>query len=361
MQSSTGRITASKNLIDDNVSNVRIEEHDFLMDQPVVAVSRSKQTDRLVEAVLRMISADEKVESGDKVFIKPNLVQVPCNSPYATEPGAYELTRTPEGSVIHREVLEQLLKFFTSLGIKDIKIGEAAGGCETPLTFKALSLGGLAAEYDAELVDLNYADSVKVPIENGFIMQHVWVPKVVVESDFRVNLAVLKTHGLTGVTLCLKNWGIGIPPGRYYGSNKSGTRRKGLDGTLPIHGERGKTKRYGQEIAVSKVIADVCLAQRCELNLIDGLTVVDYHPDSGEPRVREANLVIAGEDIVAVDAVGTRVMGFDPKKILHIGYAEEKGLGKAELSEIRIIGGKMKDLETRCNPSPRLQDIYWSQ
>ena len=331
------------------------------MDQSVVAISRSEQTDKLVETALKMISVEDKIRPDIKVFIKPNLVQVPCNSRYATEPGAYELTKTPEGSVIHREVLEQLLKYLTSLGIGDIKIGEASGGCETPLTFKALSLGELAAEYDAELVDLNYADSVRVPIENGFIMQHIWIPKVVIESDFRINLAALKTHGETGVTLCLKNWGIGIPPGKYYGSNKAGSRKKGLEGTLPIHGDYGHAREYGQEVAVSKVAVDVCLAQRCELNLIDGLTVVDYCPNSSERRTRKTNLVVTGEDIVAVDTVGTRVMGLDPRKILHIGYAEDKGLGKTELSEIQVIGGKIEDLEIRCNPSPQQQEIRWTQ
>ncbi len=59
--------------------------------------------------------------------------------------------------------------------------------------------------------------------------------------------------------------------------------------------------------------------------------------------------MIASSDMVAVDVVGTRVLGFDPEKILHIKYAAEKGLGTDKMSEIEISGKKIEEVEMRCN------------
>jgi len=50
------------------------------------------------------------------------------------------------------------------------------------------------------------------------------------------------------------------------------------------------------------------------------------------------NLVIAGKDPVAVDAVGAAVMGIPPEDIEHLRLAEKKGLGTCDLNQIEIVG-----------------------
>jgi uncharacterized protein (DUF362 family) len=74
-------------------------------------------------------------------------------------------------------------------------------------------------------------------------------------------------------------------------------------------------------------------------------------------RVREANLVFASYDIVAVDAVATRAMCFDPEKIVHIKMAEEKRLGTANLSEIKVSGQNIKDIQLSCNPRGTQKEV----
>jgi uncharacterized protein (DUF362 family) len=54
--------------------------------------------------------------------------------------------------------------------------------------------------------------------------------------------------------------------------------------------------------------------------------------------------------MVAVDSVGTRVMGLDPRRIFHIYLAEEKGLGTLDLDRIEVVGSKIGDVEMRCSP-----------
>jgi len=177
---------------------------------------------------------------------------------------------------------------------------------------------------------------------------------VVLESDFRINLTTLKVHGTTAVSLCLKNWGIGIPPGHYYGFNKSANRilgRLGF-GAFPIHHHFDDEQVYGQGVGTAKAIADVCSAVPYELGIIDGLTTVHRAKLSTKSgmKVERTNLMLASYDMVAVDSVATHVMGLDPRKIFHIYLSEEKGLGTLDLDRIEVLGAKIEDVEMRCNP-----------
>jgi len=47
--------------------------------------------------------------------------------------------------------------------------------------------------------------------------------------------------------------------------------------------------------------------------------------------------MIFSEDPVAADALGARLLGYDPMSIRHLRLAHEVGLGTAELSEIEVV------------------------
>lgn len=333
------------------------------MRQPIVSVVKNENTSHLVREALQLI--ETKIEPNFKVLVKPNLVRVPSTSLYANERGAYEKTWAVDGDIVHREILEQTLSFLHELGVSHITIAEGSGGCETPVVFKVLNLYDLSKEYGADLVDLNYADSVKVPIAKGAIMKYVWIPKIVIESDYRISLTVMKVHGNSCVSLCLKNWALGIPPCKYYGANKGlGNHFKGLEDPLPIHpkmGEWQKGGRYGQCIELAKAIVDICSVQGFDLGIIDGLTTVHYQSLAEKvfapSLTKRTNMVIASTDMVAVDAVATRIMGLNPEKILHIKFAAQRKLGTADLPKIEIRGKKIEEVEMRCIPMYRQRAV----
>jgi len=82
-------------------------------------------------------------------------------------------------------------------------------------------------------------------------------------------------------------------------------------------------------------ITDLTLCVKPILSVVDATTAFD---EGRERSVLTMDLTIAGTDIVAVDAVGTAVMGFDPLQIEHICYAQERGLGIADLGRINLVG-----------------------
>ena len=57
------------------------------------------------------------------------------------------------------------------------------------------------------------------------------------------------------------------------------------------------------------------------------------------------NLVIAGIDPVAVDTVGTTIMGIEPSEVKHLVLAEKKGLGTCNLENITILGDSIEKVK----------------
>jgi len=63
------------------------------------------------------------------------------------------------------------------------------------------------------------------------------------------------------------------------------------------------------------------------------------------------NIVIAGRDPVAVDAVGAAVMGMPPSEVKHLRLAEEKGLGTCDLNKIEVVGEPVEGVKKKFKRS----------
>jgi uncharacterized protein (DUF362 family) len=59
----------------------------------------------------------------------------------------------------------------------------------------------------------------------------------------------------------------------------------------------------------------------------------------------EANLILASGDMVAIDAIAAKIMGFNPLDIKFIRLAHEMGLGCGDPKEIEIVGTDMSGLD----------------
>ena len=56
------------------------------------------------------------------------------------------------------------------------------------------------------------------------------------------------------------------------------------------------------------------------------------------------DIVVAGEDPVAVDCVGSAIIGRGPDEAKYLKFSEKKGLGTAKIEEIEIIGATIEDV-----------------
>lgn len=174
---------------------------------------------------------------------------------------------------------------------------------------------------DVEFVNLRHVkDRVRLNVPDGEVLRSVTVPRIVVDSAV-ISAAKLKTHSATSVTLGLKN----------------------MFGLLP---DKFKAKYHA--MGISKVIVDVNAVLKPVLTVVDGFVGMEgAGPVDGDP-VR-MDLIVAGRDVVAVDATCCRIMGFDPREVRHVLRAHERGLG--EVDDVEVVGESVEDVKRRFKPA----------
>jgi uncharacterized protein (DUF362 family) len=100
-------------------------------------------------------------------------------------------------------------------------------------------------------------------------------------------------------------------------------------------------KRHQTHTHIHETLVDLLAIQR-EIHpglfcIMDGTTA----GNGPGPRVMEPvtkSILLAAEDQVAIDAVASKIMGFDPMSIPYIRLAHEAGLGVGRPEEIEIVG-----------------------
>jgi uncharacterized protein (DUF362 family) len=158
------------------------------------------------------------------------------------------------------------------------------------------------------------------------------LPSNWVNADVRISIGKMKTHDNAGISLTLKNVGIGIPPTRMVGAIKLG---------LP----HNKTQY---------VVADVNSIAPISYSIVDAIWCVEgWGAFYGEPK--SMDLVIAGKDAVAVDATGARVMGIDPSTNGVIRCCSESGLGTYKEDEIEVVGNSIESVMSKFDTPPQVQ------
>jgi uncharacterized protein (DUF362 family) len=100
-------------------------------------------------------------------------------------------------------------------------------------------------------------------------------------------------------------------------------------------------KRHQTHTHIHETLVDLLAIQK-EIHpglfcLMDG-TMAGNGPGPRVMRPEEKNVILAGADQVAIDAVAARLMGFDPMSIKYIRLAHESGLGIGRPEEIEIVG-----------------------
>jgi len=84
-------------------------------------------------------------------------------------------------------------------------------------------------------------------------------------------------------------------------------------------------------------------------------------PRTMEPFI--GNVILAGKDQVAIDAVAAKIMGFESLEIDYIKIAHDRGLGIGDVEQIEIVGMDKKEFE-RLNFGFRVKKspvIMWDQ
>lgn len=277
---------------------------------PEVSIVRGIGITRTVRKALELIGGVKNVvRPGDRVLIKPNLV-VPL-------PPDRAATTSPE---VVKSVIEC---------VKEADAGEIIVA-DAPFFFyrarDAFQRSGLMKVVEELGVRVAYLDEekyVKVSVPDGFILREVQLPKIFLDSDVFITVPKMKTHLMTKVSLGMKNQ-IGL--------------------LTP------EEKKIAHREDINQKIVDVLRVAKPDLTLIDGFLAAEGQgPTYGSPV--GMNVILAGRDVVAVDAVCAYIMGFNPSAIPTIRFASLNKLGESDLTKIQVKGIQMNSVKRKFKRS----------
>jgi uncharacterized protein (DUF362 family) len=203
---------------------------------------------------------------------------------------------------------------FRSLGARNVVVAEGPGHQRD--TYLVLVESGLEAQLRRQrlaFVDLNRDELIKVATRANYTgLDHLWLPRTVLASDFVVSMPKIKTHHWAGVTLSMKNM-FGIVPGSKYGWPKNILHWKG------IH----------------RSILDICATAPVHFAIADGVIAMEGNgPLHGTHR--HLGKIVLADDPVAADFTCARLMGLNPSLVWHLDRAS-RFLGNGSPGRIDLI------------------------
>ena len=233
------------------------------------------------------------VSSHDVVVLKPNI--------------AWD--RTPEQAAnTNPEVVAEVVRQCWQAGAKRVIVTDVS--CNEPR--RCFQRSGIQAAARAEGAEVILPDpELYREVDLGGVVLKSWpVFKPFLEADKIINLPIAKHHGLTGVTLSMKNW---------YG----------------ILG--GQRNRLHQQIHQS--LADLANFILPTVTLLDCYRILLRNGPTGgnlEDVVLKKTMV-AGTDPVAIDAyVAKAYWNLDPEHLPYLQMAAERGLGTVDFEKLAV-------------------------
>ncbi|MHB1314044.1 MAG: DUF362 domain-containing protein [Christensenellales bacterium] len=253
------------------------------------------------EAVALLGGWDKFIRPGMRVIVKANLV-------LKKAPGLHVTT--------HPSVIKAICRSVSALGAYPV-IADSPGGLFIPSLLKAVYEGtGMAEAARSSGAALNYdTSSHEVAFPDGKRLKRAIIANYALTADAVINVAKLKTHGMTGFSGAVKNL-YGVIPG-------------------PV-----KTEYHYQMPDLhdfSQLIADIANFVHPVLSFIDGIWGMEGNgPTHGNPR--QVGALIAGDCPHSVDVAGISVIGQDPLSVCTVQRAAEMGIVTGKLADIDIKG-----------------------
>jgi uncharacterized protein (DUF362 family) len=264
---------------------------------PVVAVAGGTDYARATGKAISLLGGIGRfVRPGATVVVKPNM-----GWDRSAEQGANT------HPLVVRGVVEECLR----AGAKKVKVFDRTCNDERRCYVNSGIEPALKGMKNVEVKHLEEERYKKVTL-NGKALKEWELYDEALTADVYINVPVAKNHGLTMLTLGMKNV-MGI-----MGGNR-GAIHKNIDTAL----------------------ADINAIFRPHLTVIDATRILMAHgPQGGDLRdVKVLNRVIASTDIVAADAYATTLFGMKPDEIAVTVAAYKRGLGEMDLKKVRLLKG----------------------
>ena len=244
------------------------------------------------------------VRPGMLVVVKPNVLAPPASA--------------EAGACTNPLVCRAVADLVRELGARPVIAESAARGADTEAGYRIMGYDALRRE-GYEVVDLKGTPTVRVKIAYGQVLRAVTTFELIARADAIISVPVMKTHDQGQATLALKNL-------------------KGLVTDVE--------KRRIHQLGMFEGAVDLVAHFRPIYAVVDGLIGQEgLGPLMGLPVA--LGLVLAGRDLVAVDAIAGRIMGFEPEEVPFTRAAAARELGTLEAAAIEVAGEPVASVRRR--------------
>lgn len=264
-------------------------------EQSVVAVAEGKDYRAITRKAVNAIGGMRRfVKAGDVVVVKPNM--------------GWDRS-TEFAANTHPQVVRALVEECLAAGAKKVKVFDYTCNDSRRCYVNSGIEGALKGMRNVECKQIEQERFKKVTLNGRFLKEWELYDEVLSANVF-INVPIAKHHGLSKVTMGLKNI-MGV-----------------------MGGNRGYIHRD-----LDVALADVNARVRSHLTVIDATRILTAHgPQGGNlADVKVLNKVIASTDIVAADAFATTLFGLKPADIPVISTAHKRGLGEMDLGRIKVV------------------------
>lgn len=268
-------------------------------------VSIVKVRGSVIEAVaeaMRMARVLDRVPRGAKVCLKPNL------GFDLFYPGAVTSPWVVEGVIA---MLKDYANEITIVESDQILV-------DIEKSFKRAGMERLLKKYPVRFVNMSKGKYLEVPVPNPRVLKSIRLPEILLDRVL-VTIPVMKTHDKTIISGALKNqWGC-------------------LD-----------LQRHNYHLQIDEVLSDIHKVLKPAFAVCDATIALEgFGPKTGRPRI--VDRILASKDLVALDAVCARMMGFDPRQISHLQVLTEDGVGSAW--DYQVVGEDISGLNFNFKPA----------
>ncbi|MBN1635479.1 MAG: DUF362 domain-containing protein [Deltaproteobacteria bacterium] len=301
-----------------------------MTERATVAIVKGKapiDATRIEDMVKRAVALTggfvDKIKTGDHVVIKPNLF-----APY------------PPPVSVDRRVIAAVVRLAFEAGagrvsvIEGVSMGTlmkrvnparsaqtASRGYSTIEVMKMLGVKKAVEEAGGEVIGVEEAETVETDIEGSIALHRVSYPRVVLDADYFINMPAMKTHGMTMVTLSIKN----------------------LQGLLDT-----RSRYFSHRDDLDQHMVDINKIRKPDMVILDGLIGMEGlgAGESGTPV--EMGVIMAGSDPVALDSVASMCMGIDnPLLVGTTRIANHDGLGIGNPFLIDVVGNSIDEVKQK--------------
>jgi len=285
------------------------------MERRIVAIVRYEKPLESVRRVVDLSHGLDHLPSRANVFVKPNIVFWTRTTPF------------PKWGVITTSrVVEDMVILLKERGIDEITIAEGMTTYdpkdrETPAyAFEYLGYNVLKKRYGIKTLNVFERPFKRIDLGAGVVLNF---NEDILQSDFLVNLPVLKTHAQAIVSLGIKN----------------------LKGLIDVHSRKSCHSPHPEK-DFNYMIARLANKIPPSFTLLDGIYTSERGPFF-EGRLRRSNILIASSDIFSVDKVGAKVLGYDPSEVPYLVHAANDFGRTTDLSDVEVVGEKIEAVASR--------------